>query len=184
MYSVEVVGIDDLFTAKIAYSNVMIETIIEKIFPQIANAIRIAIQSRIGNSGFKHNSGALSRAVTVEIDKEKMELWVYNDERIAPWAIYQEEGVKQHKMYYLKGKTIPYLIVNGKFVFAKGKSNPKFVKITEESFNRTNPKTGKPSWENPGYPGKFFYRDGLVDALTDVQKEFEYLTFRIAKVQE
>ena len=129
----------------------------------------------------------MREAVKMRLDKEHLEVTIYNESSLAPYAIWQEKGVHKQKMTWLIGKTIPYKIVNGHFMFA-GKNSPfflrdknvKFAKITAESFNRTNPVTGKPSWEHPGYPGKFFYRDGLRECLPEIKAQLRGFTLRVA----
>jgi hypothetical protein len=116
-----------------------------------------------------------------------MEVMVYNEKSLAPYAIWQEKGVQKQKMTWLIGKTIPYKIINGHFVFA-GRNSPyflkdknvSFAKITAASFNRINPVTGKPSWEHPGYPGKYFYRDGLRESLPGIREQLKGFTLRAA----
>lgn len=183
MYEVEIVGLSNLFTAKIAHTNALIDDFKDNVMPEMANVIRRKIQERISAAKFKGSRGDIYRAVTVQIDRENLEIIVYNDERIAPYTRYQEEGVHQHKMTYLIGATIPYKIVNGKFVYSRyGSGKTQFAKVTEASFNRTNPRTGRPSWEHPGYKGKYFYRNGLKDSLKFLASQMEGITFRIAKV--
>lgn len=186
MYEVEIIGIDNLHITKIAQTDYILNELKNTVLPEIGNIIRKYIQDRISKYEFKNSKGNMYRAVTVEVDRDNLEVIIYNDYRIAPHAIWQEKGVRKHKMEYLEGKTIPYVIINGKFMFAgKGSSSfmqpgTRFAKITKESFNKINPSTGKPKWEHPGYPGKFLYRDGLKDAISEIEQRFNMFTFKIA----
>lgn len=179
MYDVEIVG--SSIIDKIANTDKIIEEFKEKVLPQIGNEVRRRIQNKLMEAQYKSGDGAnLSRAVMVEVRRNELEVIIYNDKKIAPYAKYVEEGVTAHKMTYLKDKIIPFVIVNGKFQFAGrgsknyGAPNKKFVKVTQNSLNQP----GK--WFNPGYVGKYCYRNGLRDAIVDIQKHLTMFTFRIS----
>lgn len=179
MYEIEIVGTS--LPQKIAESDAIIQEFKDKILEQIANTVRKRIQDKINAYNFKRGSAAnLMRAVMIEINKGELEVIIYNDDRIAPYAKYQEKGVTAHKMTYLKGKIIPFAIVNNQFRFA-GRGSPyynapnkRFVKVTEKSLSVP----GK--WFNPGYAGRYFYRDGMKEAITEIAQHLKHFTFRIS----
>lgn len=187
LYSMEIVGSNQ--PQRIASGDNMRRYLAEKVMPFIGLTIQNKIRDKINRYNFKSGTGSVKmrEAVKMKLDKQHLEVTVYNDRSLAPYAIWQEKGVHKQKMTWLIGKTIPYKIINGHFVFA-GKNSPfflkdknvKFAKITAESFNRTNPVTGKPSWEHPGYPGKFFYRDGLRESLPEIRAQLRGFTLRVA----
>jgi hypothetical protein len=175
--------------SSIASGNAMKRYLAEKVLPFIGLTIQSKIRSKLNTYNFKKGVGSpkMRDAVRMRVDQQKLEVVVFNERSLAPYAIWQEKGVHRQKMTWLIGKTIPYKIINGHFVFAgKGSpfflkdSNVKFAKITAESFNRTNPVTGKPAWEHPGYPGKYFYRDGLRESLPAIRAQLRDFTLRVA----
>lgn len=179
MYEVEIVGTS--LPQKIASTNALIDEYRNKVLDQIGNLVRKKIQDKINSFNFKHGSPeTLMRAVKIKVDKRNLEVIIYNDNRIAPHAIYQEKGVFAHKMDYLKGKVIPFVSINNHFVFA-GRGSPyynakdkKFVKVTEKSLAIP----GK--WFNPGYAGRYFYRDGLKEAVQEIAQHLKHFTFRVS----
>ena len=185
MYQVQMVGSD--LPVRLGDFTRIRRFLAETVLPQIGNVVRQKIQDKMRAYPFKHTNGNMMHAVSVRVDPAKLEVVIFNDNTRAPYAIYQEEGVPKQKMTWLIGKTIPYKIVGGRFVFAGrgsrlfGTSGVQFAKITANTFNKVNPVTGKPSWENPGYPGKYFYRDGLRESLGEIQGHFKHFTFRMAE---
>lgn len=187
LYSMEIVGTNR--PSKIASGNNMKNYLGEKVLPFIGLVIQNKIKDKLNRYQFKKGTGSprMRDAVKMKVDRDKLEVTIFNEKSQAPYAIWQEKGVHKQKMTWLIGKTIPYKIINGHFVFAGRNSrfflkdkNVKFAKITAESFNRTNPVTGKPSWEHPGYPGKFFYRDGLKESLSEIKEQLKGFTLRVA----
>jgi hypothetical protein len=178
MYEVEIVG-SSLIT-KMAQSKKWIEEFKHVVLPEIGKEIQRCIQVKLNAGVYKNGDGSnMARACLVEVNKNELEVIIYNDDRIAKYTKYVEEGVHAHKMTYLQGKIIPFVMINGKFTFAGrnskfyGDRDKKFVKVTANSIAR-----GK--WFNPGYPGKFYYRDGLKEAIVNIQKRLKIFTFRIS----
>ena len=187
LYSLEIVGSNQ--PTKIAHGDAMKRYLVEKALPFIGLTIQNRIKDKINRYQFKKGTGSpkMREAVKMQVDAHNMEVTVYNERSLAPYAIWQEKGVHKQKMTWLIGKTIPYKMINGKFVFAGRNSrffmkdkDTRFAKITAESFNRTNPVTGKPSWEHPGYPGKWFYRDGLKESIPQIREQLKGFTLRVA----
>lgn len=178
MYEVEMVGTS--LPQKIAESDDILNELRDKVLVQIGNIVRKKIQDRINSFNYKHGDGSrMMRACLISVDKAAIEVVIYNDDRIAPHTKWQERGVKPVSMKWLAGKTIPFVVNGGNFQFAGrgsrnyGAPNKKFVKVTEKALSQ-----GK--WFNPGYPGKFFYRDGLKAAIVEISKELKMFTFRIS----
>ena len=188
-YEIDIVGTN--LPLRIAQSSILERELRGMLF-EVGNIIRRKIQDKMNGYPFKHSQGAMAGAVTIKINPEKLEVVIYNDLRRAPYAVYQEYGVRETPMVWLIGKTIPYKIIDGRFVYAGGKGRGpslygdkgvRFVRITAQSIGRINPHTGKPSWTNPGYPGKFFYRDGLVESLIQIRQRFSRFTFRVIALE-
>ena len=186
-YSVEIVGTNR--PAAVASGDNMKRYLAKRLLPFIGFTIQKTIKDKINRYEFKKGTGSqkMRDAVNMTINEQELSVTVSNNRSLAPYAIWQEKGVKKQKMTWLIGKTIPYKIINGHFVFA-GRNSPffmkdkdvRFAKITAETFSRTNPITGKPSWEHPGFPGKFFYRDGLRESMPAIRAQLKGLTLRVA----
>ena len=186
-YSVQIVGTNR--PLKIAQMKLTERYLLQVLLPDVGMIIQNRIKEKIKNYPFRNQIGQMLNAVKVRLIQEQLAVEVYNDTTLAPHAIWQEIGVRKHKMLYLikhkNPNTIPYVIRNGRFEFAGrnssfyGAPDLKFAKITDKSFDRINPINGKPSWENPGYPGKYFYRDGLIESMEEVRGKFKEFTFRL-----
>lgn len=178
MYDVEIVGVSII--TKLAESDKWIHELKDKVLPEIGNEVRRQIQNKLRQADYKNGDGAnLARAVMVRVNRNELEVIIYNDNKIAPYAKYVEKGVHAQSMTWLKGKTIPFVMVNGKFNFVGrgskfyGSPDKKFVKVTSKALQ-----AGK--WFNPGYVGKYCYRDGLKQAIVDIHKHLKMFTFRIS----
>jgi hypothetical protein len=179
MYQVQIIGSN--LPSETAMFESLKQDMREKLLPEIANIVRKRIQDKINAFQFKHSKGMMASAVRIQLNPKQLEVIIYNDNTIAPWAIYQEKGVKKRPMNWLIGKTIPYTIMGGKFSFAKGNPKAQFARVTAENIGKINPKTGKPRWVHPGYPGKYFYRDGLKEAVEEIRSHFKVFTFKIVE---
>lgn len=178
MYEIEIVG--STLLTKMAQSDAWINDFKQRILPEIGKAVQQTIQKKLTGGSYKHGDGSnMARAVLVEVHPEQLEVIIYNDNKIAKYTKNVEDGVFPHKMTYLQGKIIPFVMINGQFTFAGrnsqyyGSSDKKFVKVTQKALDN-----GK--WFNPGYPGKFYYRDGLRDAVIEIQRHLKMFTFRIS----
>ena len=186
-YNVSIVGSDNL--TKIGQGQYIEKYLLTVLLPEIGNIILRHITDKIKAYPFKHQQGHMLNAVKVRIIPNELAVEVYNDATLAPHAIWQEIGVKKQPMLWLikhkNPNTIPFVIRDGRFRFAGRGSNffgapdVKFVRINSASFGKISKYSGKPSWENPGYPGKFFYRDGLVESMEEIRSKFKDFTFRI-----
>ena len=186
-YTVEIVG--SQLPLKIAQSSVLENFILTKLLPEIGHIIQKHVMDKIKNYPFKNSNGRLLGAVRMRVVPEQWMVEVYNDKALAPWAIWQEKGVHEHQMRYLLNhhnpNTIPYVVKGVRFLFAGrnskkwGAKGVRFATITSASFDQISKWSGRPKWTHPGYPGKFFYRDGLVEALDEIRGKFKRFTFRV-----
>lgn len=186
-YGVEMVGTN--LPLKISQGKAMEQFIVTKLLPEIGNIIRKKVVDRIERENFKRSNGRMKSAVKVRVLPGEMAVEVYNDSSLAPYAKWQEIGVRPHSMTYLLNKKnpnrIPYKIVGGEFVFAgRGTGdayNPKargirWATVTPEAL-------AKGKFFNPGYSGRYLYRNGMRDALREIEDKFKWFTYRIAQEQ-
>lgn len=186
-YNVSIVGANN--STKIGQGRYIENYLLQVLLPEIGNIIHRHITEKIRSYPFRNQQGKMLNAVKIRIIPNELAVEVYNEQSLAPWAIWQEIGVKKQKMLCLINKknpnTIPYVIRDGHFEFAGrnsrfwGAPDVRFAKINTASFDKISSFTGKPKWEHPGYPGKFFYRDGLIESLAECRQKFREFTFRI-----
>jgi len=172
---------------KIARSHKLEQYIVQRLLPEVGNVVRKNIINRIANANFKHSTGRMKTAVKVRVNASELSVEIGNDDKIAPYARWQEIGVRRHAMTYLLNhhnpNTIPFKMVGGQFTFAGrgskfyGNMNARgvrFARVTPESF-------AKGKFINPGYPGKYLYRGGLSDSLNEIHEHMKMVTFKVVQ---
>ena len=199
--SIEIVGADLL-------SNMKDPAIWERMQMEMLKTIGMksvtSIQNEIRNRKWKSGTPAsLINSTKFVVGKNTVEVRVDKS-----FAIYQERGVRRHEMRYLlnaKGP-IPLMIKGGNVGRGHGalifrRATEKWMGV-EHVVNGPTPalvgklKAGritKPKkelvnhapylatgWVNPGYPGKFFFRDGIKNAAYDITREIKGITLRVA----
>lgn len=149
------------------------------VLEQIGNVAVKEIQDRINAVQWNESQGQMFRAVTKRVDIMDFSVTVFADARIAPHTIHHERGVKPQPMSWLVGKTIPFTIINGKFTFAgrgsKGYLGPEtqFRRVTEQALARG-------AWFHPGLEARYFYRDGMLATVRQVQERLKSFVFKVA----
>ena len=155
---------------------------------------------------FQEQTGRGRESIQWRVEGNSVE--IYADERTktprgVSYLVYQEHGVSTQPMRWLVGKTIPWKVVAGaqrtnprtgtivqgvtRVKFAGrgskhwGDDDTQFTTITEATFSK--PSEFNPTgyrWWHPGYPGKKFFRDGIIAGVKEAAEAIQGLTFRVA----
>jgi len=142
----------------------------ERQLPKVLNQIGLLVQreviKKLNTASFKNSAGLIQKSIKFRVDLEKSRVIIYSDPSVAPYAKYQESGVKRHQMRYLLKavRAIPL-----EFADVKGIT---FRRATEKSMQ-----DGR--WVHPGYEGKHFFRDGVKEAVKLVQERLKSLVVSI-----
>lgn len=126
------------------------------------------------------------------------------------YAVNQEYGVERHEMRYLLKAKRPIPLMIGSYTRGKNvmgvmifrKATERWMGVEHVVNSPTQAITGKRAknrllrpikpiswehppyqatgWVHPGFPGKFFFRDGVREAMNDINKNIEGITLRVA----
>lgn len=178
-YGVQIVGTNAL---DVMTDPDKLERYITKLLEATAKTIYEKVQQKIGQVRFKNSTGTINRALRWESGDG----WaaVFMDDAIAPYAVNVERGVRPHTMRYLLKATsaIPLQIGTAKI----------FRRATEKWMGRPHPSVDPHSglvfmtkgWQHPGYEGKFFMRDGFLEAVQEAQQRAPMFVFRLFEFGE
>ena len=126
---------------------------------------------KMGSGIFKNPTGRGATSIKVKNVEDGADLFA--DPDMAPYLIYQEDGVRAHKMEYLidarSAKTgepspIPIKTPGGKMIFVW--PNAKRIRAGEQFFH-------------PGYGGKRFFRDSVDEAVKEAQAKYKEIGMRV-----
>lgn len=143
---------------------------IEKALKNIGATVQGEIIKELNQTGFKNATGNLQKAIKVDVQPSNGRVLIYADNAVAPYAPYQEKGVHKHQMTYLLKAKRP---IPMSFADVKG---PIFRKATQKSMDK-----GK--WVHPGYPGKYFFKKGIENAMTKINQHLKFLSFKVVGVE-
>jgi len=168
------------------------QKVLEKISINVVNEIQILMSSDIFN---KMSQRSLD-SVKFSIQKDKA--IVYIDPSVAQYLVYHEYGVKPQSMNWLLGKTIPFIIRDGKFTYAGVGSQEGLVisdlgtKLSRKFENRliispsdvqfrrvTQASLDRGSWFHPGIKPKKFFLNGIRFGLKKTSLEIPSLSFKL-----
>ena len=149
------------------------------------------ITDEIGSAGFKNPTGNLQKAVSWMASTYA--LLIYMDPKVAPYAVYQERGVHEHVMTYLlttgDSSARPIPIGPGVYRWATrrwmGIPHP-YTDLSDSALHQpwgALAGAGKiaSGWRHPGYPGKRYFRKGIVRTLDYAAEQFRTLIFRMSE---
>lgn len=175
-YTIEVVGTNAI---KNLGDVSKFKNYVKKVMTAIGPTAVKNIQASIMRQEWKSAPRVLPKAVHYRIGDWYIEIFI--DPNIAPFAIYQEEGVRTHEMRYLLRATSSIPLPVGRATVYRW--------ATEKNMGRPHtyidPKSGlvkmATGWIHPGYPGKYFFRDGIKDTLKEVIERQRYLVLKVAR---
>jgi hypothetical protein len=140
------------------------------------------VNRRINEQEWKHQPRTLGRAIRYEASDWGVS--IYSDDRIAPHARYQEEGVERHEMRYLLQATssIPLRIGNVT-IFRWATENWMGIphRFVDPHSGLVMQATG---WIHPGYPGKHYFRDGIKDTIREASQRLRGLVIKVARGED
>jgi len=144
-----------------------------------ADAVK-EIQERLAQANFKDSKGGIQRALGWEVDGATLTVSV--DERVAPYAKYQESGVRRHEMRYLLKSTRPIPVKGGPgcvvFRWAKEEDMGREHLYKDECHGGAMAMAS--GWVHPGYEGKHFFRDGINAVVARMPSYSKALSLRVA----
>ena len=166
--------------------------ILTKLSTNVVQEIQVLMASDLFNKMSQRTMNSVKFSV------EGNKAIVYIDPEVAQYLVYHEHGVRPQSMTWLLGKTIPFIIRDGKFVFAGegsqesirivggGKSLSKMFKdkflISPEDiqFRKvTQASLARGSWFHPGIKPKRFFVNGIKAGLRRTMTEIPQLSFRL-----
>lgn len=137
------------------------------------------IHDQIAQKEWKHRPRTLGRAIRYEATE--YDVTIYSDDAIAPHAIYQEEGVDRHEMRYLLHATSPIPLRIGKVTIFRW-ATERWMGVPHDF---VDPKSGMvmqaSGWVNPGYPGKYYFRDGISETVREASERLKNVVIRVAQ---
>ncbi len=144
--------------------------VIQKMLTNIGLTVQQEIIALMQSGIFKDPSSRGAQNIKMRVDPEAMRVSVFTTDD-AHYLFFQEHGVERQPMAWLLydriKKKIPFVIIGEKFHWAGYGSehfaNPdkRFAKVTQEKLN-----AGK--WWQPGYEGKFFFKEGIERAMVQL----------------
>lgn len=166
--------------------------ILTKLATNVVQEIQVLMASDLFNKMSQRTMNSVKFSV------EGNRATVYIDPSVAQYLVYHEYGVRPQPMNWLLGKTIPFIIRDGKFVFAgsgsqetvqvvgggKGlskKLKDKFLISPEDvQFRKvTQASLAKGSWFHPGIKPKKFFVNGIKAGLRRTTTEIPQLSFKL-----
>jgi len=153
-----------------------------KVWTAIGTSAVQNIQDQLGAIQFKNSTGRLQRAVSWK--SYDWGVLIYMDKDIAPHALWQEIGVKEHTMTYLLKAAGPIPVPTGhpsphgiafRPALEKWMGVPHQYKDSYDGSIKWA--TG---WVHPGYEGKYFFRDGIKNAVKDASQRLRGVIFEMA----
>lgn len=137
-----------------------------KVLTQVGLIVQKSIINELNHSQFKNATGNIQNSIKFLVDGPKNKVIVFSDKDIAPYAVFQERGVRRHQMTYLVKATraIPLQL--------EAIKGTMFRKATQKSMDE-----GK--WMHPGYPGKMFFKMGILMAGVEINKRLKGLVFKV-----
>jgi len=140
--------------------------------PKFLNQLGLLVQKEIikklNSTRFKHQTGTIQNSIKFKAQPEKNRVIIYADIGVAPHAVYQERGVQKHQMVYLSTAVRPIPLA--------GKPGTTWRWASKKSMDE-----GK--WVHPGYPGKFFFRDGVMSAIKLMNQQLKRLVINVVSGQ-
>lgn len=174
-YDIDVVG----FNASKRIDIDKFRAYISKAMTAIGGAGVRNINSRIMACDWKNSPRTINRSIS--FDAKDWQVTIYSNPHISPHAIYQEEGVERHEMRYLLKASSSIPLKVGKAKVYRW-ATERWIGVPHTF---VDPHSGlvmnASGWVHPGYPGKYFFRDGIKDTMIEATNKLKGLVIKVAR---